>query len=109
MHAKGQGGPQNFAEARPWLDKVASQGFAQAQCTLGTPYSEGFGGQQDYAEARRWFETTIRLRPGLCGRPVQHGRAVRQRPRRPAGQTRREGVVRQGLRQRPSLELPSPA
>jgi TPR repeat protein len=55
MYAKGQGVAQDYAEAATWYRKAAEQGYAPAQCKLGTMYSQGHGVTQDYAEAMKWY------------------------------------------------------
>ncbi len=56
MYYKGQGIPQDHAEAARWSRKAAEQGDANAQINLGIMYEEGQGVAQDYAEALNWFE-----------------------------------------------------
>jgi TPR repeat protein len=41
---------------RQWYEKVAAQGDASAQHTLGLLYANGRGGSQDYVQARQWYE-----------------------------------------------------
>ncbi|MCR5259241.1 MAG: sel1 repeat family protein [Desulfovibrio sp.] len=53
---EGEGVPQDYAEARRWLEKAALQGHAKAQCSLGILYYKGQGVRQNYAEAHRWLE-----------------------------------------------------
>ena len=53
---EGEGVPQDYAEARRWLEKAALQGHAKAQCNLGILYYKGQGVRQNYAEAHRWLE-----------------------------------------------------
>lgn len=55
MYSKGQGVPQDNAEAMKWVRKAAGQGLAEAQFYLGMRYSEGRGVPQDYAEAVKWY------------------------------------------------------
>jgi TPR repeat protein len=52
---KGEGVPQNYAEAEKWYRKAAEQGHAMAQYNLGDMYYEGVGVPQNYAEAAKWF------------------------------------------------------
>lgn len=54
-YCKGQGVPQDYAEAVKWYRKAAEQGEAGAQCNLGNCYQKGEGVPQDYAEAIRWY------------------------------------------------------
>ena len=55
MHRHGEGGPQDYAEARRLFGLAAAQGHADAQCTFGIMHRGGEGGPEDYAEARRLF------------------------------------------------------
>ena len=54
-YAKGQGVPQDDAQAVYWFRKAAEQGDARAQYNLGLFYQLGKGVSQDYAEAIRWY------------------------------------------------------
>jgi hypothetical protein len=55
MYAKGEGVPQDYAEAVKWYRKAADHGWADAQYNLGVMYYNGRGVPQDYAEAVKWF------------------------------------------------------
>ncbi len=55
MYERGQGVPQDYAEAVKWLRKAAEQGHAKAQFNLGLMYRKGQGVPQDYAKALQWF------------------------------------------------------
>jgi TPR repeat protein len=70
MYDKGQGVPQDYAEAMKWYRKAAEQGNAkavkwyrkaaeqglpEAQFNLGLMYDKGQGVPQDYAEAVKWY------------------------------------------------------
>ena len=55
MYNKGQGVPQDYAEAMKWYRLAADQGIAEAQYNLGVMYDNGQGVPQDYAEAYVWF------------------------------------------------------
>ena len=55
MYDRGQGVPQDFAEALKWYRKAAEQGFAEAQTNLGIMYYTGQGVPKDYVLARMWF------------------------------------------------------
>ncbi len=55
MHSKGQGVPQDDAEAVRWYRRAAEQGYARAQFNLGFMYRKGRGVPQDDAEVVRWF------------------------------------------------------
>lgn len=53
--ARGQGVPQNYAEAAQWYRRAAEQGHAAAQAALGELYEAGQGVPYDEAEAARWY------------------------------------------------------
>jgi TPR repeat protein len=55
FYSKGQGVPQDYAEATKWYRKAAEQGDADAQYNLALYYSKGQGVPQDYAEAAKWY------------------------------------------------------
>ncbi len=55
MYRKGQGVPQDDAEAARWYRKSAEQGHANAQYNLGVMYAKGQGVPEDYAEAVKWY------------------------------------------------------
>jgi clan AA aspartic protease (TIGR02281 family) len=55
MYYKGDGVPQNYAEALKWFRLAATQGQALAQNNLGVMYYIGEGVPQNYAEALKWF------------------------------------------------------
>ena len=55
MYRKGQGVPQDDAEAARWYRKSAEQGYANAQYNLGVMYAKGQGVPEDYAEAVKWY------------------------------------------------------
>ena len=52
---RGQGVPQDYAEAAQWYQLAADQGFTEAQYNLGVTYDEGEGVPQDDAEAARRY------------------------------------------------------
>ena len=54
-YEKGQGVPQDYAEAVKWYRKAAEQGYADAQYNLGSCYYNGKGVPQNYAEAVKWY------------------------------------------------------
>src|SRR2546425_9859263 len=56
LYFKGEGVPQDYAQARQWWEKAAAQGDAKAQNNLGWLYANGMGVPQDYAQARQWYE-----------------------------------------------------
>lgn len=52
----GRGGvEQNFDEAARWYRRLATQGDARAQTSLGLMYARGLGFAPNMAEARRWW------------------------------------------------------
>jgi uncharacterized protein len=55
MYVKGNGVPQDYAEAAKWFRKAAEQGFAPAQYNLGIAYQVGKGVPRDYAETIKWY------------------------------------------------------
>ncbi len=55
MYRKGQGVPQDDAEAVRWYRRAAEQGYARAQFNLGFMYSEGQGVLRDYVQAHKWI------------------------------------------------------
>ena len=55
MYAKGQGVPQDSAQAVKWLRLAADQGDAWAQYNLGYMYDIGQGVPQDYTQALKWL------------------------------------------------------
>ncbi len=55
MYAKGQGVPQDYAEALKWRRLAAAQQNANAQYNLGFMYDKGQGVAQNYGEALKWY------------------------------------------------------
>jgi TPR repeat protein/photosystem II stability/assembly factor-like uncharacterized protein len=55
MYRKGQGVPQDYAEAVKSYRLAAEQGHAAAQNHLGIMYMRGEGVSQDYQEAAKWY------------------------------------------------------
>ena len=55
MFERGQGVPQNNAEAVKWYRLAADQGLAQAQFNLGVMYDDGRGVPQDDVQAVQWY------------------------------------------------------
>jgi TPR repeat protein len=51
MYYRGEGVPQDYAEALRWYGKSADQGYARAQYNLGHMHYHGQGVRQDHAEA----------------------------------------------------------
>ena len=54
MYAKGNGVPQDYAEALKWYRKAAEQGYALAQYNLAVMYDNGNGVPQDDTTAYMW-------------------------------------------------------
>ncbi len=54
-YAKGEGVPQDHAEAVKWYRKAAARGHAKALYNLGVMYDIGQGVTQDYARAAKWY------------------------------------------------------
>ena len=52
---KGEGVPQDDAQAAVWYRKAAEQGLAVAQFNLGLCFADGKGVPQDAAQAAVWF------------------------------------------------------
>ena len=46
---------QNFSEAARWYEKLAKQGDARAQTSLGLMYARGYGVAKNLETARRWW------------------------------------------------------
>jgi hypothetical protein len=59
MYYKGQGVPQDYAEAVKWYRLAADQGYAEAQYNLGVMYGKGQGVPQNYAEAYVWSSVAV--------------------------------------------------
>ena len=53
-YSKGEGVPQDDAQAVAWYRKAAEQGYAGAQSSLGVLYAKGQGVPQDYVESHKW-------------------------------------------------------
>jgi TPR repeat protein len=53
--ARGQGVPQDYAQAAKLYRQAADQGFAVAQCNLAALYAAGAGVKSDPAESVRWY------------------------------------------------------
>lgn len=52
----GRGGvEQDFGEAARWFRRLATQGDARAQTSLGLMYARGLGFERNFDEARRWW------------------------------------------------------
>ncbi len=59
MYSKGQGVPQDDAEAVRWFRRAAEQGDAEAQHNLGVMYLESRGVPQDYVQAYMWVNLAV--------------------------------------------------
>jgi TPR repeat protein len=55
MSAKGEGVPQNHAEAVKWFQLAADRGNPEAQYNLGLAYATGMGVSQDNVSAHMWL------------------------------------------------------
>ncbi len=55
MYRKGQGVPQDYAEAVKWYRLAADEWDKAAQFNLGSMYEKGKGVPQDYANAAKWY------------------------------------------------------
>lgn len=55
LYEKGDGVPQNYAQAAAWYHKSAERGDAEAQYMLGGLYEAGYGVPQDYAQTAIWY------------------------------------------------------
>lgn len=56
MYYAGRGGvEQNFGEAARWYERLAKQGDARAQTSLGLMYSRGYGVEKNMQTAHRWW------------------------------------------------------
>ena len=55
LYVRGQGVPQDYAEAAKWIQQAAEKGHAEAQATLGAMFQLGRGVPQDYAQAAAWY------------------------------------------------------
>ena len=55
MYRKGEGVPEDGAEAVKWYRLAAAQGNAVAQNNLGLMYAKGEGVPEDYVRAFAWF------------------------------------------------------
>jgi TPR repeat protein len=55
LYYRGEGVPQDKAEAVKWFRRAADQGDAQAQYNLGLSYAKGEAGEPDNVSAHMWF------------------------------------------------------
>lgn len=54
MYRKGEGVPQDYAEAVKWFRRAAEQGNVAAQVNLSFMYEKGYGVPQDFVQAHMW-------------------------------------------------------
>jgi uncharacterized protein len=79
MYVKGDGVPQEYAQALIWLHKGANQGNANAQGTLGWMYANGQGVPQDYVRAHMWLNLAVsQLDDATRQMPVKERGGMRQ-------------------------------
>ena len=82
MYAKGEGVPQNYAEAVKWVRRAAEQGNAAAQFNLGLAHYMGQGVPQNDVEAAKLWRSAAEQ--GLAeaqnnfGMMCRNGKGVRQ-------------------------------
>jgi len=55
VYYKGEGVPQDYAEAARWYRLAADQGLAESQHMLGVMYDRGDGMPQDFSKAIKWY------------------------------------------------------
>lgn len=56
LYYAGRGGvEQNFGEAARWYERLAKQGDARAQTSLGLMYARGYGVKKNLQAAHRWW------------------------------------------------------
>jgi TPR repeat protein len=75
MYRKGQGVPQDYAEAAKWYRQPAAQGDAKAQLNLGIMYAKGRGVAHDDVQAYTWFDLAA---ANVTTKP-HHDKAVKAR------------------------------
>jgi hypothetical protein len=56
LYLRGKGVPQDYREARFWIEKAAQQGLVDAQTRQETLYRDGTGSVHDPELARQWLE-----------------------------------------------------
>ncbi len=59
VYERGNGVPQDLAEARKWYEKAATAGNAYGMRNLGILYRDGSGVAKDSTQARKWFEKAV--------------------------------------------------
>jgi TPR repeat protein len=75
LYSKGEGVPQDHAEALKWFRLAAAQGHAKAQYNLGAMYGNGQGVPQNYVQALKWLTLAAATFPT----EPEHGQAVQAR------------------------------
>ena len=55
LYVRGQGVPQDYAEAAKWIQQAADKGHAEAQTTIGAMFLLAKGEPQNDAQAAEWF------------------------------------------------------
>jgi serine/threonine protein kinase len=50
------GNKKDPLKAKGWYQRAATQGHAEAQCSLGDCYANGIGVSKDLAQAKQWYE-----------------------------------------------------
>ena len=82
LYGEGKGIPQDFLQAKEWVEMAAMQGHAGAQLYLGTLYLEGNGAPQSGQMALVWFGRSAEQDNGLAcaklGGMYARGRGVLQ-------------------------------
>lgn len=63
MCHRGEGVPQDYAQAAKWFGRAAEQGLAKAQNNLGLLYARGQGVPQDYVTSYMWFTLAAPSKP----------------------------------------------
>ncbi len=77
MYYRGEGVPEDDAQAVQWFTLAAEQGHAEAQCELGVIYYFGEGVPEDHRRAVQWF--SLAAEQGEQATPAaQHYRAAVQ-------------------------------
>jgi TPR repeat protein len=61
LHRRGEGVPQDHAQAVAWFRKAADLGHVGAMNSLGVRYASGEGEPQDYLQAMAWYRRAADL------------------------------------------------
>ena len=75
MYGRGEGVPEDDAEAVRWYRLAAEQGYAKAQFNLGLMYDFGEGVPEDDTEAVKWHH--LAAEQGMAEGPTQSRNYVR--------------------------------